>query len=222
MNGDIEVIPRIDKGVLGVILNRMEEGKAIATIPIQGYTFRDFQKQVCKALTDFDLMGPYMNPDRSTGIVVVTDPNVQRILTLTYLRMRYEEYIRCTPHEDKNYELHSRKLVDEVELEEVNRFLAPAGLEIQCEEPLHTIFNKPEQASTEVMYQMLPYSSEYFRHVSECIYRHFVAPRNRQVDDSMGDQSNNTDTDNDNPSVGQDTTPKMKDDAKSHDHDQSD
>ena len=166
-SGDIDIVPQFGKEHHGVLVKRVKDGVVDAEILIDAQHFKRLQYIICKALEDIDLMAPYMNP--GTEYITVTDKCVQRNLTMAYLRQRYEEFTLYVFKKENNYDDYSRKLVNGVQLKDVNKFLERAKLVIQCEGPLHAIFDDPASASYAVATKELPYSADYFRFMSLCI-----------------------------------------------------
>ena len=166
--GDIDVQRTSNNETPTVVLNRMNKGVVTCSVPMTPFIFSELQSSGKAAIEDFDLVGPYT--DTRNGDIVVTDQSVQNILTLVYLRTLYfdgTKSLESKPGRNVHEDL-AISLVRDVKLGDVNRFLKPAGLEIQCNEPLQTIFDDEVETAHRVMYKDLPYSAEYFKHATRC------------------------------------------------------
>ena len=166
--GDIEVERTIKHGSDIVMLNRFKKDEVMCSVPMTPSLFDKLQARCIDAVYDFELMGPYT--DTRNGDITVTDRRAQRILTLVYLRVSYYNKSKIEDNEDdRNWNVDlALRLVQDVKLADVNRFLKPAGVVRQCDEPLRSVFDDEVEDSYLVLDKTLPYSAHYFKHVAEC------------------------------------------------------
>ena len=168
-------VPVLSNGKILMQIHNIKDGAIRFTMVASESNYKMMHMCIMQMIEDFNMMGPYTNPPEEG--LAVTDQHAQRILTMAFLRMQYEQGItnyKPTLEEEEEEEHceyrhdYAKLLIDRLTLDAVNRYLEPCKLFIKLGEPLQDLFQDVKETLVKVSGDDLPPSVNYFRYLAEC------------------------------------------------------